>query len=342
LRLFIISIDASAELDILVVGHTGSFSTHIHGEACGHVDFFFFSIEGCVSITIGPDNAKPDLFNLVQKLSIKSRSPALLVGTGVDKPIDTSLGEGLQQDGQPGGDAFNHLPIVPIDSILVLGVALPPIADGLKFAGADVTGTTGQAPGTFVQRGSENYSYTLTSVTLERSDGGVALLGSNAPATWWTPGNSSDANVNAQLALLTWEPDPATKAIEKTSSARSRSARNGAPSARTRRRRRGYYGHFQTSGSARRRPAGTSRASPGRIRPTRGARHRRRPACWLPRRGAAATFRSTRCAASSRRRWSVRASDASNRGGPRSTASTLRGRWLGSRSTRRQRGASMP
>jgi len=102
LRLFIISIDASAELDILVVGHTGSFSTHIHGEACGHVDFFFFSIEGCVSITIGPDNAKPDLFNLVQKLSIKSRSPALLVGTGVDKPIDTSLGEGLQQDGQPG------------------------------------------------------------------------------------------------------------------------------------------------------------------------------------------------------------------------------------------------
>ena len=244
LRLFIISIDASAELDILVVGHTGSFSTHIHGEACGHVDFFFFSIEGCVSITIGPDNAKPDLFNLVQKLSIKSRSPALLVGTGVDKPIDTSLGEGRQQDGQPGGDAFNHLPIVPIDSILVLGVALPPIADGLKFAGADVTGTTGQAPGTFVQRGSENYSYTLTSVTLERSDGGVALLGSNAPATWWTPGNSSDANVNAQLALLTWEPDPATKAIEKTSSARSRSARNGAPSARTRRRRRGYYGHF--------------------------------------------------------------------------------------------------
>src|SRR5262249_42524115 len=151
-----------------------------------------------------------------QKLSIKSRSPALLVGTGVDKPIDTSLGEGLEQSGQPGGDAFNHLPIVPIDSIVVLGMALPPIADGLKFAGADVTGSTGQSPGTFVQRGSENYAYTLTAVTLERAEGGAPLLGSNAPSTWWTPGNSSDANVNAQLALLTWEPDPATKAIEKT------------------------------------------------------------------------------------------------------------------------------
>jgi hypothetical protein len=216
LRLFIISIGASAELDIQVIGHTGGFNTHIHGEACGHIDFFFFSVEGCVSITIGNDNDKPDLFKLVQKLSIKSRSPALLVGTGVDRPIDTSLGEGLQQDGQPSGDAFNHLPIVPIDSVLVLGMALPPIATGLTFSGAQVTGSTGQSAGQFVQRGTENYAYTVTGVTLARADAGPPLLGTNAPSTWWTPGNASDANVNAQLALLTWEPDPATKAIEKT------------------------------------------------------------------------------------------------------------------------------
>ncbi len=215
LRLFIISIGASAELDILVVGKTDSFKTHIHGEACGHIDFFFFSIEGCVSITIGNDNDKPDLFDLVKKLSLKSRSPALLVGTGVDRPIDTSLGEGVQQAAQPA-DNDSRLPVVPIDSVLVLGLNLPPIAGGLQFAGSAVTGSTGQTAGSFVQRGSEYYAYTLSAVTLERAGGGPALLGGNAPATWWTPGNSSDENVSAQLALLTWEPDPATKAIEKT------------------------------------------------------------------------------------------------------------------------------
>ena len=215
LRLFIISIGASAELDILVVGQSGGFKTHIHGEACGHIDLFFFSIEGCVSITIGDDNPKPDLFNLVQKLSIKSRSPALLVGTGVDRPIDTSLGEGVPQDASPAADD-PRLPVVPIDSVLVISMALPPAAPGLTFAGAAVTGSTSQTPGSFVERGSESYAYTLTGVTLERGDGGAPLLGTNAPATWWTPGNATAANVNAQLALLTWEPDPATKAIEKT------------------------------------------------------------------------------------------------------------------------------
>lgn len=215
LRLFIISIGASAELDILVVGHTGGFSTHIHGEACGHVDFFFFEVEGCVDITLGSDNTKPDLPDLVQKLSVKSRSPALLVGTGVDRPIDTSLGEGLAQDAAPAPDDA-RLPIVPIDSVLVLGMALPPQAPGLAFAGAPVTGSTGQAPGSFVARGSERFAYAVSAVTLERAGGGPALLGTNAPATWWLPNDASSENVNAQLALLTWEPDPATKAIEKT------------------------------------------------------------------------------------------------------------------------------
>ena len=215
LRLFIISIGASAELDILVVGQTGSFKTHIHGQACGHVDFFFFSVEGCVDVTLGSPNAKPGIPNLVEKLSIKSRSPALLVGTGVDRPIDTSLGKGIEQDTAPS-TANKDLPIVPIDSVLVVGLGMPPTATGLTFMGAPVTGSTGQAPGSFVDRGSEKYAYTLTAVALERADGGPALLGSNAPATWWTPGDASSANVNAQLALLTWEPDPATKAFEKT------------------------------------------------------------------------------------------------------------------------------
>ena len=215
LRLFIVSVGASAKLDIQVIGVTGIFDTHIHGEACGHVDFFFFSVEGCVSITINDPNTKPALEDLVQKLSLKSRSPALLVGTGVDRPIDTSLGEGVEQNSAPAA-TDSRLAVVPIDSVVVLSMAMPPAAAGLSFAGAPVMGSTGVAPGTFVPRGSENFEYAVTGVTLERADGGPPLLGSNAPSTWWTPGNSSSDNVNAQLALLTWEPDPATKAVEKT------------------------------------------------------------------------------------------------------------------------------
>ncbi len=210
------SIGASAELDVLVVGQTGSFHTHIHGQACGHVDFFF-SVEGCVDVTLGSPSAKLGIPDLVEKLSIKSRSPALLVGAGVDRPIDTSLGKGIEQNAPPS-TANKDLPIVPIDSVLVVGMRMPPIAAGLKFADLPVTltGTTGQTAGSFVDRGSEKYAYTLTAVTLERADGGPSLLGSNAPSTWWTPSDASSDNVNAQLALLTWEPDPATKALEKT------------------------------------------------------------------------------------------------------------------------------
>ena len=215
LRLFIVSVGASAELDIQVIGVTDLFDTYINGKACGHVDFFFFSVEGCVSITINDPNAKPGLPDLVQKLSLKSRSPALLVGTGVDRPIDTSLGQGVEQGTAP---AINdpRLPVVPIDSVVVLSMAMPPVAAGLTFVGAPVMGSTGVAPGAYVPRGSEKFEYTMTGVTLERADGGPPLLGSNAPSTWWTPGDSSSDNINAQLALLTWEPDPATKAVEKT------------------------------------------------------------------------------------------------------------------------------
>jgi len=215
LRLFIVSVGASADLDIQVVGESDDFKTYIHGDACGHVDFFFFSVEGCVSIDFNSHSDNPPLPGLVQKLSLKSRSPALLVGSGVDRPIDASLGEGVEQGGAPAGND-PRLPVVPIDSVIVLGMAVPPIAAGLSFAGATVLGSTGVTAGSFVPRGSENYQYTVTAVTLERADGGPALLGSNVPSTWWTPGDSSSNNVNAQLALLTWEPDPATKAIEKT------------------------------------------------------------------------------------------------------------------------------
>jgi hypothetical protein len=48
----------------------------------------------------------------------------------------------------------------------------------------------------------------------------VTLLGgtgpTNAPIVWWSTNSATDANATAQLALLTWQASPATKAIEYT------------------------------------------------------------------------------------------------------------------------------
>ena len=216
LRLFIVSVGASAKLDIQVVGNSGDFKTYIDGEACGHVDFFFFCRGLRLDHIQQPKSDNPPLPELVAE--VVAEEP--LAGVAGWQPvwIDRSTRAWAKASSRDVRRPATtpRLPVVPIDSVIVLGMAVPPIAAGLTFAGAPVLGTTGVTAGSFVPRGSENYRYTLTSVTLERADGGPALLGGNVPATWWTPGNSSSNNVNAQLALLTWEPDPATKAIEKT------------------------------------------------------------------------------------------------------------------------------
>ena len=59
LHLFIIDISAYAELDVDVGddGHGGHVA-QICGQVCGEVDFLFFSVSGCVSLTIG-DSSVP-------------------------------------------------------------------------------------------------------------------------------------------------------------------------------------------------------------------------------------------------------------------------------------------
>jgi len=52
---------------------------------------------------------------LVDKVSLKSRSPALLAGTGVDRGIDASLGDALAA-GRAAALTDARLPIVAIDA----------------------------------------------------------------------------------------------------------------------------------------------------------------------------------------------------------------------------------
>ena len=54
LRLFIVSVGAHGRLDVEAPD-----PTYIRGEICGHVDFFFFSVEGCVKVEIGPTPPDP-------------------------------------------------------------------------------------------------------------------------------------------------------------------------------------------------------------------------------------------------------------------------------------------
>ncbi|RZS58596.1 hypothetical protein [Sphaerotilus mobilis] len=230
LRLFIVSIGAYAQLTAKVNEEDdGHLALWVHGEACGKVSFLFFDIEGCVEITLsGPEKSSP-MPTLVEKLSLKSRSPALLAGTGVDRGLDVSLGDALARASLPTREELAGI-VVPIDAVPVVSMTLTPdVAPGLAITGL---GTSLNAPAGLLpdpgggsglsERGGEKYQYRITAVALERIDpvsGGVlspAVDGSSAPALWWTLRDATEANANAQLALLTWEPTPATKAIEKT------------------------------------------------------------------------------------------------------------------------------
>ncbi len=224
LRLFIVSVGADAQLTAVVAEQpNGDLAVYIHGEACGHVSFLFFEVEGCVDITISGPKPTAPMPMLVDKVSIKSRSPALLVGTGVDRGVDASLGDALERAGLP---APNGLVVVPIDAIPVVSMKVPPVAlPGLTLGGLGTAVVT--APGVpsdgFAERGGEHYRYELQSIALERIDPGSgnpiapAIQGGGAaPVVWWTLQDATGSNAVAQLALFTWDPTPATKAIEKT------------------------------------------------------------------------------------------------------------------------------
>lgn len=223
LRLWIISIGADASLTVVVAEQAGStdLSLYIHGKACGHVSLLFFEISGCVEITIAGPEPKAPVPTLVEKVSLQSRSPALAQGTGVDRGIDVSLGRAVEGGAYPGDQA---VPIVPVDAIPVLSFLVPPSPEGsVTIAGLNtpLTAAPGVDPYGYAARSSERYRYKVKDLRLERVTAGgsvetVTLAGGAAPSTWWTIGGATDANPNAQLALLTWQVTPATKALEYT------------------------------------------------------------------------------------------------------------------------------
>ena len=222
LRLWIVSIGADASLTV-VVAQTApkKFELSVHGQACGHVDFFFFSVEGCVEITISKPDPVAPMPLLVEKVSLQSRSPALAQGSAVDRGVDTSLGQAPEQTGVIPDD--KDMPVVPIDAIPVISMAVPPVTAGITFDGLGTLLESAPGPDQhgFSERSGDRYRYEVTGIRLERVKGNGQLAtpvlgGGDAPLVWWTLNTGTKPNPSAQLALLTWQAAPATKAIEYT------------------------------------------------------------------------------------------------------------------------------
>lgn len=230
LHLFIIDISAWANLSVLI-GELPDHSrvSRVSGDICGKVDFFFFEVEGCVHFQIGPDShpiADPPA--LFQSLKLVSRSPALAIGTGIDKPIDASIAEGKQSNVQPApppdplpppspGQIADPIPLqdrrVPIDAIPLAMLAMPPViaTTAYVFRGVPLgdphPGTPGAPADGWVQRGDDVFKYDLKSVKLIGD-----LLDGSTPVVWW-PQKAGSENIAAQLGLLSWVPDPTPKAL---------------------------------------------------------------------------------------------------------------------------------
>lgn len=213
LRLFIISIGASAELLVLVGKHTAPSGavtdrTYVHGEVCGKVDFFFFSIKACVSLTIGEEpDPIPEPPDLVAGVTLVSRTPALIEGSAIDRAVDGKIADALDEDAPAGAT----LPTVPLDAIPVIMFASPTDeAPGDIVLGGEAQGANGLPANPWLQRGDRWWRYRIAGVEIE---GALQPDDGNTPATWWARGLPGDPSHGPALALLNWVPNPTPRAV---------------------------------------------------------------------------------------------------------------------------------
>lgn len=209
LRLWIVGISASAELTVQVgkrnVGDTWVTEPYVHGEVCGSVDFFFFEVKGCVELTIGePTTPTPDPRPLVAGVTLISRTPAKLEGTGANASIDGKLADAVVV-----GDSAT-LPTVPLDTIPAITFRTAPTGTGPIVLGKAAAGNSGVASNPWTRIGDRWWWYELVSVTL---DGPLTPASGEKPSTWWAPAADAGPAAGPTLALLDWLPVPHSAAV---------------------------------------------------------------------------------------------------------------------------------
>jgi hypothetical protein len=230
LRLFIVSIEANAAL----IFRTDGVDTLIEGEICGRVDFFFFSVKGCVDFAIGTDPAAPAVPDPIRDLMLQSRSPALIEGTGVDRGIDNVLCRGTEDGSVPsvevreGDVTIEREVFVPIDTIPLIQFEVAPEVDAAaSIDGQLSSGLPVGFPGGWQKRGQNYLRYTIQSIELQLvAIDGVAVPAGTPPVTdgprpytWRHPAQLPGSDgLPVELALLDWKPTNVDKALVQSES----------------------------------------------------------------------------------------------------------------------------
>lgn len=225
LRLWIVSIGASAKLTVKVGSHKEPDGTvvqhpYVEGEVCGKVDFFFFSVKGCVRLKLGaPPPATPEPRDLVSGIALIARTSARLEGTGAGEVIDGKLGDAAATD---DADAVPPVvpPVVPIDAIPIVSFhAVPGMTknDGTPIEILDAAPTNVPLGGSngWTRIGDRWWRYRVTGITVTKvAPGGGATFGPGAtPATWIEPAADAGPHAGADLALLSWSPTATPNAV---------------------------------------------------------------------------------------------------------------------------------
>jgi len=209
LRLFIVSVGARGRLDVEAPD-----PTYIRGEICGRVDFFFFSVEGCVSVEIGPSPPDPPPPSIVRNVWLQSHAPVITAGQGGDRPIDASLGDAVPS----GGSAT--LPVVPIDSVPVVQfLTAPTVSATLTTFTSPLAAAPTLPPGGWVRLGGgRRVTYDLTAITLSGASP-LYTAGVGAPKATWRPdpaSASASGTAAVDLALFSNVPLMGARALERS------------------------------------------------------------------------------------------------------------------------------
>lgn len=207
LRLFIVSVGAHGRLDVEAPD-----PTYIRGEICGHVDFFFFSVEGCVSVEIGPTPPAPPPPSIVRNVWLQSHAPVITAGQGGDRPIDASLGDAV-----PAGGS-GALPVVPIDAVPVIQfLTAPTLAGSLNTFTEPLTVCPTLPPGGWVRLGGERkVTYELSAIMLS---GATPAFAPGTPKATWRPDPAASAATGTaacDLALFSNVPLMGARALERS------------------------------------------------------------------------------------------------------------------------------
>ena len=211
LRLFIVSIEATGKLTVEAPD-----PTIIHGEVCGKVSFFFFSVKGCVGLTIGSGSHVLPPPPLIRNVYLQSHAPVISAGQGGDRPIDATLGDALALDPPSGGE----MPVVPIDSVPVLQMhAAPRVNDGTNTTATftePLAFPPNLTPGGWINvGGGRQVRYFLNAIEL---DPPLPAGTAKPPATWRTDQapHPQGVDTNVDLALFSRVPVTAARALERS------------------------------------------------------------------------------------------------------------------------------